>query len=69
MLFMNSTGCGKTSLMNVLAARVYGSNFATTKLTGNIFVNGSVRDDTLFRKISAYVLQVQCHPSYHLHFP
>lgn len=44
--------------MNILAARVYGSNFATTKLTGSIYVNGSPRDDELFRKISAYVLQV-----------
>jgi ABC-type multidrug transport system ATPase subunit len=54
---MGPTGCGKTSLLNVLAARApYGSK-QDTKLDGQIFVNGEPRDDASFRALSAYVLQ------------
>lgn len=53
-------GCGKTSLMNILAGRVAGLTSSDTALTGNIFVNGHPRDDGNFRKLSAYVLQVSC---------
>lgn len=60
---MGPTGCGKTSLMNVLAARVAGITNADSKLTGTILVNGLPRDDEAFRRISAYVLQVNCHLS------
>ena len=55
---MGPTGCGKTSLMNVLAARVADISAANAKLTGAILVNGLPRDDEAFRRISAYVLQV-----------
>lgn len=52
------TGCGKTSLLNCLAARVTSSSSnKNTKLTGSIYVNGVIRNDESFRKISAYVLQ------------
>eukprot|EP01040_Poterioochromonas_malhamensis_P000564 gene564-604_t len=54
---MGPTGCGKTSLMNVLAARVADISAANAKLTGAILVNGLPRDDEAFRRISAYVLQ------------
>jgi ABC-type multidrug transport system ATPase subunit len=50
-------GCGKTSLMNILAARVSGLVEKNTKLTGTIKVNGVEREDELFRRVSAYVLQ------------
>ncbi len=55
---MGPTGCGKTSLMNILAARVAGLKMADTELTGSIYINGHLRDDSTFRKLSAYVLQV-----------
>lgn len=55
---MGPTGCGKTSLMNILAARVAGLKMTDTELTGSIYVNGHLRDDNTFRKLSAYVLQV-----------
>ena len=54
---MGPTGCGKTSLLNVLAARVADSNPAASSLTGDILVNGKPRNDEGFRRISAYVLQ------------
>jgi ABC-type multidrug transport system ATPase subunit len=43
--------------MNVLAGRVAGLTLADTALTGKIYVNGHLRDDNTFRKLSAYVLQ------------
>lgn len=52
-----STGCGKTSLLNVLAARVPSGNANLAKLSGSIRVNGVPRNDDSFRGISAYVLQ------------
>jgi len=54
---MGPTGCGKTSLLNVLAARVAATNAATSRLTGEILINGRPRNDEAFRRISAYVLQ------------
>lgn len=55
--FTPPLGCGKTSLMNVLAARVSGLVKGDTKLTGTILVNGETRNEAKFRRISAYVLQ------------
>ena len=52
---LGPTGCGKTSLLNVLAARVPVTK--TAELSGNITINGQQRDEAQFRKISAYVLQ------------
>lgn len=54
---MGPTGCGKTSLLNVLAARVPNGGSANFKLAGKISVNGSPRNDEDFRRVSAYVLQ------------
>lgn len=52
---MGPTGCGKTSLLNILAARVHVNEYAS--LSGKVLINGQKRDDSVFRKISAYVLQ------------
>jgi len=54
---MGPTGCGKTSLMNILAARVPSGGAATQQLTGTVRVNGETRNEGKFRDISAYVLQ------------
>ena len=54
---MGPTGCGKTSLLNVLAGRVPQSGMSAAQLSGDILVNGKPRDDQMFRRISAYVLQ------------
>ena len=54
---MGPTGCGKTSLMNVLAARVAGKGSENQSLKGSILVNGATRDDSHFRKLSSYVTQ------------
>ncbi len=54
---MGPTGCGKTSLMNVLAARVAGKGSEALSLQGSITVNGEKRDDDTFRKLSSYVTQ------------
>jgi ABC-type multidrug transport system ATPase subunit len=54
---MGPTGCGKTSLLNVLASRVSSGGSSNARLDGNVYVNGFARDDILFRKLSAYVLQ------------
>ena len=54
---MGPTGCGKTSLLNVLAARAPTGNQQFAQLVGNIFVNGKPREDERFRNVSAYVLQ------------
>jgi ABC-type multidrug transport system ATPase subunit len=52
---MGPTGSGKTSLLNVLAARtVYCKNAV---LSGEIQVNGEKRDEENFREHSAYVQQ------------
>jgi len=54
---MGPTGCGKTSLMNILAARVPSGGANTQALSGAIKVNGTPRNEQQFRNISAYVLQ------------
>jgi ABC-type multidrug transport system ATPase subunit len=54
---MGPTGCGKTSLLNILAARVPSGSAAVSSLTGRIKINGENRDEAKFRAISAYVLQ------------
>ena len=54
---MGPTGCGKTSLLNVLAARISATGSSNMKLSGDITVNGYARVDSQFRKMSAYVLQ------------
>lgn len=54
---LGPTGCGKTSLLNVLAARVQSGGESYCKLSGTIYVNGKLRNEDNFRKISAYVLQ------------
>jgi ABC-type multidrug transport system ATPase subunit len=54
---MGPTGCGKTSLLNVLAARMPYGNAKNTKITGSILVNGSPRHDENFRSVSGYILQ------------
>eukprot|EP00599_Poterioochromonas_sp_BG-1_P012788 CAMPEP_0173159526 /NCGR_PEP_ID=MMETSP1105-20130129/17184_1 /TAXON_ID=2985 /ORGANISM="Ochromonas sp., Strain BG-1" /LENGTH=665 /DNA_ID=CAMNT_0014078021 /DNA_START=81 /DNA_END=2078 /DNA_ORIENTATION=- len=54
---LGPTGCGKTSLMNVLSARFPGGGSSVFRLSGSITVNGKTRDEEKFRKISAYVLQ------------
>ena len=54
---MGPTGCGKTSLTNILAARCPYVMPAGAKLTGSITINGEARNEDTFRRISAYVLQ------------
>jgi len=54
---LGPTGCGKTSLLNVLAARMPAGGKQNAKLTGNILLNGQPRNDERMRRISAYVLQ------------
>jgi len=54
---MGPTGCGKTSLLNVLAARVSTSGMSEGQLQGQVLINGKARDDNTFRRVSAYVLQ------------
>ena len=55
---LGPTGCGKTSLLNVLAARVPSGGQKFSKLSGNIYMNGKKRDEAKFRNVSAYVVQV-----------
>jgi len=54
---MGPTGCGKTSLLNVLAGRVAKAGMAAAALTGQVLVNNKPREDKSFRRVSAYVLQ------------
>ena len=54
--FLN-IGCGKTSLLNVLACRLSASGASNMKLAGKVLVNGKMRNELTFRKQSAYVLQ------------
>jgi len=54
---MGPTGCGKTSLLNVLAARVSDAGKSYASLSGEIHLNGKIRHDDTFRRLSAYVLQ------------
>lgn len=45
-------GCGKTTLLDILAGRRIGGG-----ISGDILVNGAQRDLHSFRQISAYVMQ------------
>lgn len=54
---MGPTGSGKTSLLNILAARVTNVNKSSVSLQGSIFVNGQLRNDEQFRAKSAYLSQ------------
>lgn len=54
---MGPTGCGKTSLLNILAARVPRGGSKYASLSGSIKLNSKKRDENKFRSISAYVLQ------------
>ena len=54
---MGPTGCGKTSLMNVLASRVSSKGGETQSLQGQVMMNGKPRHDDSFRRLSSYVLQ------------
>ena len=54
---MGPTGCGKTSLLNILAARVPDASANVSSLTGKVKINGENRNEAKFRSISAYVLQ------------
>ena len=54
---MGHSGCGKTSLLNVLAGRVSAAGSSSFKVTGSITINGKDRNEEDFRRISAYVLQ------------
>ena len=54
---MGPTGCGKTSLLNILAARVPRGGAQNASLSGSIKLNSMKRDEVKFRSISAYVLQ------------
>ena len=44
--------------MNVLASRTSKAGHEAGSLTGTIKLNGKVRDDEKFRRISAFVVQV-----------
>jgi ABC-type multidrug transport system ATPase subunit len=52
---MGPTGSGKTSLLNLLAARTLSCSGA--EMSGEILVNGLKRDEESFRQHSAYVQQ------------
>ena len=54
---MGPTGCGKTSLLNLLAARVSAAGASNAKISGEILINGQPRNDEGFRRMSAYVVQ------------
>lgn len=54
---MGPTGCGKTSLLNILAARAPRGGAKNASLSGSIKLNSMKRNEQKFRGISAYVLQ------------
>jgi ABC-type multidrug transport system ATPase subunit len=54
---MGPTGSGKTSLLNILAARVSNVDKSSASLQGSIFVNGQLRNDEKFRAKSGYLSQ------------
>ncbi len=60
-LDLTCPGCGKTSLLNCLAARMPSAGSKDVLFTGQVLVNGKQRVDAQFRKISAYVMQVRLH--------
>lgn len=52
---LGATGCGKSSLLNVLAGRV--QYVRGTKLTGRLLTNGRPRVPSSFARIAGYVTQ------------
>jgi ABC-type multidrug transport system ATPase subunit len=54
---MGPTGCGKTSLLNILAARMPSGGSQNMELSGQVCINGTPRNDDKLRRKSAYVLQ------------
>ena len=52
---MGASGCGKTSLLNVLAGRVQAVNGG--ELSGRLLTNGKGREEGEFRKLVGYVTQ------------
>jgi len=54
---MGPTGCGKSSLLNILSARVGSGGSSLAKLSGSIYINGRLRNDDALQRMSAYVEQ------------
>lgn len=52
---MGASGAGKTSLLNILSARI--SNTKTVKLTGKVLVNNIEYNSETFSNFAAYVMQ------------
>lgn len=52
---MGASGAGKTSLLNILSARI--SNTKTARLTGKVFVNNIEYNSETFSNFAAYVMQ------------
>eukprot|EP00644_Phytophthora_capsici_P005488 jgi/Phyca11/557455/estExt2_Genewise1Plus.C_PHYCAscaffold_1170012 len=53
---MGATGAGKTTLMDVIAGRKTGG-----RIVGNIYVNGELKDPSIFSRITAYCEQMDIH--------
>ncbi|KAL7691044.1 putative pleiotropic drug resistance protein PDR/CDR [Plasmopara halstedii] len=53
---MGATGAGKTTLMDVIAGRKTGG-----RIVGDIYVNGELKDPTIFSRITAYCEQMDIH--------
>nr|CCA19156.1 ATPbinding Cassette (ABC) Superfamily putative [Albugo laibachii Nc14] len=53
---MGASGAGKTTFMDVLAGRKTGG-----KITGNIIVNGELKDPSTFSRIAGYCEQMDIH--------
>ena len=57
-LFIWIKGCGKTSFINILAAKVPAAGSQYLKLSGEISINNKSISEKTIRKVSAYVTQV-----------